>query len=176
MMRSTLRWEGGGGKNAGKAFVNQMAPRFPSPETCPRSLGTTSSTVVKLSKGGIRRRSTSQIRDKKGIGRRRKTVKAESVSKNSCFLLSFHAFLPTTNGFCEHCILYQYLYNGQKKGGGWGVGHEGKFLSKPFSALQLAFHLFPKEMSSYKLWINFSISRELETFFAFHYAHTSFTN
>ena len=73
-------------------------------QTCPRSLDTTSSTVVKLSEGGIRRRPTSQFRDEnKKLGEKTfQTAKTESDSMNDCFLVSF---LASTNGFPEHCLL-----------------------------------------------------------------------
>ena len=73
-------------------------------KTCPRSLDTTSSTVVKLSEGGIRRRPTSQFRDEnKKLGEKIfQTAKTESDSMNDCFLV---LFLASTNGFREHCLL-----------------------------------------------------------------------
>ena len=83
------------------------------------------------------------------------------------FVFGLNQWLPWTLSIVILKCYRINIYNGQRRGRG---GQEGNFLSKPFPPLQ-PFHLFPKEMSSSKLWINFSISRELETFFAFHCTH-----
>ena len=86
-----------------------MTPRFPPglDQTCPKSLDTASSTVVKLSEGGEQRLKSGRKKKLREKGNcEKKAAKTVSVSENGCFLNFLLAlFLPTTNGFCEHCLL-----------------------------------------------------------------------
>ena len=141
-------------------------------QSCPRSLNRTSSTVVKLSiketegSGGIKSRAKKEIPYKKSRW-------FESYFWERLILARlFFFFVATKWLLCNIVILTCiYIFDGERSGTRWFFGqrhNDGKFFVKtPFPAFQL-FHLFPKEMSFSKLWINFSISRELETFSTAH--------